>query len=84
VLERKRQRERRLREDPDYRDLRAARQRERYRDDPAYREHKLAQNRGWYSNLSGYEYNKRLLAGRRRQALLSMKKRHETGEVDSG
>lgn len=55
-------------------------QRERYWGNPEFRERVLARMREYYWNLSGYEYNRKLLRARRSKALARMRGRMEASE----
>lgn len=53
--------------------------RARRANDPVWREQERARKREEYYNLSGYEYNRLLLKGRRHKALARMRKRSVHG-----
>jgi hypothetical protein len=71
-----RQRER-YASDPEWRRRKLARQRERYATDVEYRERKCELARKQYDNLTGVQYNSKLLNNRRWSALARISARRE-------
>jgi hypothetical protein len=62
----------RYRDDAEWLELR----RRRYREDPVSREQQRERSLDYYWNLSGFQYNRRLLRSRRRRGLQRMAERN--------